>query len=31
MKMEQIILRQAKLLAKAFDETDKFKPYVAKW
>lgn len=31
MKMEQIILRQAKLLAKAFDGTDKFKPYVAKW
>lgn len=31
MKMENIILRQAKLLAKAFDGTDKFKPYVAKW
>jgi CRISPR-associated endonuclease Cas1/group II intron reverse transcriptase/maturase len=31
MKMEQIILRQAKLLAKAFEGTDKFKPYVAKW
>ena len=31
MKMEQIILSQAKLLAKAFDGTDKFKPYVAKW
>ena len=31
MKMEQIILRQAKLLAKAFDGTEKFKPYVAKW
>lgn len=31
MKMEQIILRQAKLLAKAFDGNDKFKPYVAKW
>lgn len=31
MKMEQIILRQAKLLAKAFEETGKFKPYVAKW
>ena len=31
MKMENIILRQAKLLAKAFEETDKFKPYVAKW
>ncbi len=31
MKMEQIILNQAKLLAKAFEGTDKFKPYVAKW
>lgn len=31
MKMEQIILDQAKLLAKSFDGTDKFKPYVAKW
>lgn len=31
MKMENIILRQAKLLAKAFEGTDKFKPYVAKW
>jgi len=31
MKMEQIMLRQAKLLAKAFEGTDKFKPYVAKW
>lgn len=31
MKMEQIIFRQAKLLAKAFEGTDKFKPYVAKW
>lgn len=31
MKMEQIILRQTKLLAKAFDGIDKFKPYVAKW
>ena len=31
MKMEQIILQQCKLLAKAFDGTDKFKPYVAKW
>lgn len=31
MKMEDIILRQAKLLAKAFEGTDKFKPYVAKW
>ena len=29
--MVQIILSQAKLLAKAFDGTDKFKPYVAKW
>ena len=31
MKMEQIILRQCKLLAKAFEGTEKFKPYVAKW
>ena len=31
MKMENVILLQAKLLAKAFAETDKFKPYVAKW
>lgn len=31
MKMENIILRQAKLLAKAFEGTDKFKSYVAKW
>jgi len=31
MKMEQIILRQAMLMAKAFEGTDKFKPYVAKW
>lgn len=31
MKMENIILRQAKLLAKAFDGTEKFKPYLAKW
>lgn len=31
MKMENIILLQAKLLAKAFAGTDKFKPYVAKW
>ena len=31
MKMEQIIQRQAKLLAKTFEGTDKFKPYVAKW
>ena len=31
MKMEQIIQSQAKLLAKAFEGTEKFKPYVAKW
>ena len=31
MKMENIILRQAKLMAKAFEGTDKFKPYLAKW
>ena len=31
MKMENIIIRQAKLLAKAFEGTDKFKPYLAKW
>lgn len=31
MKMEQIILSQAKLLAKAFENSEKFKPYVAKW
>lgn len=31
MKMENIILSQAKLLAKAFEGTDKFKPYLAKW
>ena len=31
MKMEQIIQQQAKLLARAFEGTDKFKPYVAKW
>lgn len=31
MKMEQIIQSQAKLLAKAFEGTQKFKPYVAKW
>lgn len=31
MRMEQIILSQAKLLAKAFEGTEKFKPYVAKW
>ena len=30
-KEENIILRQAKLLAKAFEGTDKFKPYLAKW
>lgn len=30
-KMEQIILRQAKLLSKAFEGTEDFKPYVAKW
>ena len=31
MRMEQIIQQQAKLLAKAFDSEEKFKPYVAKW
>ena len=31
MKMEQIIIRQAKLLAQAFEGIGKFKPYVAKW
>ena len=31
MKMENIIVRQAKLLAKAFEGTDKFKPYLSKW
>ena len=31
MKMEQIIIRQAKLLAQTFEGTGKFKPYVAKW
>lgn len=31
MKMENIILQQCKLLAKAFEGTEKFKPYVAKW
>ena len=31
MKMEQIIMRQAKLLAKTFSGEAKFKPYVAKW
>ena len=30
-KMENIILQQAKLLAKAFAGDAKFKPYVAKW
>lgn len=30
-RMEHIILKQAKLLAKAFDGTEEFKPYVAKW
>lgn len=31
MKMEQIIQRQAKMLAQAYDSRKKFKPYVAKW
>lgn len=31
MKMENIILRQAKLIAKALEGTEKFKPYLAKW
>lgn len=31
MKMENIIVCQAKLLAKAFEGMEKFKPYVAKW
>lgn len=31
MKMVQVILQQAKLLAKAIEGTDKFKPYIAKW
>lgn len=31
MKMENIIVRQAKLLAKVFEGSEKFKPYVAKW
>ena len=31
MKMEQIIHQQARLLAKAFEGTEKYKPYVAKW
>ena len=30
-KMEQIIQKQAKQLAKAFDDIDAFKPYIAKW
>lgn len=30
-KMEQIIQRQATQLAKAFDDFDAFKPYIAKW
>ena len=30
-KMEQIIQKQAKLLAKVFEGAAKFKPYVAKW
>lgn len=30
-KMEQIIHSQARLLAKAYEGTEKFKPYVAKW
>ena len=31
MKMESIIVKQAKLLAKAFEGTERFKPYIAKW
>ncbi len=31
MRLEQIILKQAKQLAKAFDGKEMFKPYVAKW
>lgn len=31
MTMQQIILQQAKAVAKAFEENGKFKPYVAKW
>ena len=31
MKMENIIICQAKLLAKAFDGKERFKPYLAKW
>lgn len=30
-KMEEIIHRQARLLAKAFEGEEEFKPYVAKW
>jgi len=30
-RMEQIILKQAKLLAAAFSGDEEFKPYVAKW
>lgn len=30
-KMEQIIQRQAKLLAKVYDGSATIKPYVAKW
>ena len=30
-KMENIIMRQTKLLAKAFEGTEKFKPYLSKW
>ena len=30
-KMEKIIQKQAKQLAKAFDDIDAFKPYIAKW
>ena len=30
-RMELIIQKQAKLLAKAFEGTEEFKPYVAKW
>lgn len=30
-RMEQIILQQAKALARAFENNGKFKPYVAKW
>lgn len=30
-KMEEILLKQARLLAEAFKGTKEFKPYVAKW